>query len=453
MAQDNLKVRIPPHSEESEQCVLGCMILDKEALVTAQMSLKADDFYNDNNKLVFNAISDMRAMGFTVDAVTLLSRLTANGDIEKIGGASYIIQLENIVPSTKNIEEYCRIVREKATLREMIIGLSGVVSDCYDDVRPLSDIVETAEKLIYDVSLQRAKSEFVSLREEIKPAIVQIGERFERGEGFTGVPTGFTELDGITNGLQPSDMILIAARPSMGKTALGLNIATNASLRSGKSVAFFSLEMSAEQLVLRIISSEAEVDSKKLRTGANLTGDWKKLVVLNTRMDEAKVKLFIDDTSSISVGEMRSKLRKLAAKEGLDMVVIDYLQLLTTNSVSKNENRQNYVSQISRELKALAKELKIPVVALSQLNRSPEARSKEDKRPVLSDLRDSGAIEQDADIVMMLYRSAYYDKTTDPTETEVIIAKHRNGETGTVKLTFLPQFTKFVNLITTYEQQ
>ena len=432
------KLKTPPYSDEAEKSVLGCMILSKECAVTAINLLKEDDFYIDQNRWIFSAINNMSVLGLAIDCITVIDKLNDDNLIAKIG-ATYITDLTEIVPSTNNIEQYCKIVSEKATLREMIINFGNLISDCYESNVPLLEIIEKAERFIYNMSVNKTKSEFIPLKDAITPAVVKIAELYQKNNHMTGVSSGFKALDAITSGFQPSDFILLAARPSMGKTSLGLNFAQNAAFRGKKIVAFFSLEMSCQQLVMRIISSEAEVDSKKIRVGSQTNAEWTKIAILNSTVADNDVQLYIDDTSSISVGEVRSKLRKLKAQVGLDMVVIDYLQLMTTNS--RNENRQQEISTISRELKAIAKELYCPVIALSQLSRSPESR--DDKRPILSDLRESGAIEQDADVVMMLYREKYYDNKCEHDNTEVIIAKHRNGETGTTMLSFLGEYTKF----------
>ncbi|MFA0814958.1 MAG: replicative DNA helicase [Anaerofustis sp.] len=432
--------KTPPYSEEAEKSVLGCMMLDKNAVIAALDILSEDDFYIDQNKWIFSAVAQLGRDGYAVDPVTILDRLKKDGVIDKIG-AAYLAELTEIVPSARNVEQYCRIVSEKATLREMIAAFGDLISKCYENQEPLAQIIEEAEQFIYELSVNKTRTEFTALKDAMKPALLKLGDLYQQNTSMTGVPTGYKDLDFITSGFQPSDMILIAARPSMGKTALGLNIAQNASFRGKKTVAFFSLEMSCEQLIMRIISGETEVNSKKIKLGNQSDMEWRRITLLNSSVQESNVSLYIDDTSGISVGEARSKLRKLKATHGLDMVVIDYLQLMTTNL--RMENRQQEISAISRELKSLAKELNCPVVALSQLSRSPESRG--DKRPILSDLRESGAIEQDADVVILLYRDSYYNKEAVDDLTELIIAKHRNGEVGTVKLSFLKEYTKFVN--------
>ena len=432
--------KTPPFSDEAEKSVLGCMILDKDAIITALHLLVEDDFYVDQNKWVFSAIKQISMRGFAVDSVTIIDWLKNNELDEKIG-ASYLTELTDIVPSTRNIEQYCRIVSEKASLREMILTFGDLIAKCYEAKLPITQIIDEAERFVYNLSVNKTRSEFVSLKEALTPAIVKIGDLYQLNNNMTGISTGYDDLDEITSGFQKSDLILIAARPSMGKTALGLNIAQNAAFRDKRTVAFFSLEMSCEQLIMRVISSETEVNSKRIKLGTQTDAEWKKITLLNSAVKQSDIELYIDDTSGIAVGEVRSKLRKLKASKGLDIVVIDYMQLMTTTQ--RTENRQQEISAISRELKGLAKELDCPVVALSQLSRSPESRG--DRRPILSDLRESGAIEQDADVVIMLYRDSYYHSDSENDDTELIIAKHRNGETGTIKLSFLKEYTKFVN--------
>ncbi|MDR2519918.1 MAG: replicative DNA helicase [Eubacteriaceae bacterium] len=438
---EGAKLKVPPYSDEAERSVLGCMLLDRDSVSSALQALREDDFYVEQNRIVFRAIQDLNASGFAIDTVTAYDRVASSGNGEKVT-AAYMAGLAEAVVFTSHIEEYCRMVYEKSMLRSIIAGFNGLVSDCYAEEKPLSEIVDKAERFIYGVSMAERHKELVSLPEAITPAIIKLGERYELSQSMTGVPTGFTAIDALTDGLQPSDLIILAARPSMGKTALGLNFAQNAAFRYTKTVAFFSLEMSVEQLILRIISSETEIDSSVLRVGGQTNAEWTRITHLNADVKEKHYELYIDDTSSISAGEIRSKLRKLKSRKGLDLVVIDYLQLM--GSAQRAENRNQEISSISRDLKALAKELHVPVVALSQLSRSPEGRK--DRRPILSDLRESGAIEQDADIVMMLYRDNYYDREADSNETEVIFAKHRNGEVGTVKLLFSGKHTKFKDL-------
>ncbi|MBQ1466100.1 MAG: replicative DNA helicase [Eubacteriaceae bacterium] len=436
-------IKTPPYSEEAEQGVLGCMLLDKLSVETAGNMLSEDDFYIEKNKWIFSAIKKLASSGSAVDSLTVMDRLTSDGNMQKIGVA-YIAQLQDMVPFTSNIEQYCRIVKEKAVLRSIITEFGNIINKCYDGRTELKSIIDEAEAFVYDLSMERTSNAFVSLKEEVPRTMITLSEIYQNDGIATGVLSGFTKLDEITNGFQPSDLILLCARPSVGKTALGLGFALNAAMRHSKSVAFFSLEMSAEQLVLRAISHETDVNSMKIRKGRQSPAEWKKITLLNSTLQENDVRLFIDDTSGISTGDMLSKLRRLQAKEGLDMVVIDYLQLMTASDLNRNANREQEISSISRGLKKIAKELKVPVVALAQLSRSPEKRG--DGRPQLADIRESGAIEQDADIVLMLYRKANYDKTYEnQEETELIIAKHRNGATGTIKLSFLSEYAKYVD--------
>ncbi len=436
-------IKTPPYSDEAEKSVLGCMMLDKQCVETALFMLSEDDFYIDKNKWIFSAISKLSQRGMAVDYVTIMDSLTADGTMENIT-PSYLAQIQDIVPFTKNIEQYCKIVKEKATLRNIIINFSNIINSCYDGQYTLAEIVDEAERFVYDLSMDKTSNNFVNLKEEAGKTIVKLADIYQNGGQSDGIMSGYKALDAITNGFQPSDLILLAARPSVGKTALGLGFAANAAIREKKSVAFFSLEMSAEQLVLRIISSETDVNAMKLRRGAQSNAEWKKITFLNSKLNEDNVKLFIDDTSGISTGDALSKLRRLKAKEGLDLVVIDYLQLMSATSMSKNANREQEISTISRDLKKMAKELNIPVIALSQLSRNPDKRG--DGRPMLSDIRESGAIEQDADIVLMLYRKSNYDDTYEnQEETELIIAKHRNGETGSIKLSFIKDYAKYVD--------
>lgn len=432
------KYKTPPYSDEAERSVLGCMMLDRDAVAVALNMLSPEDFYVPRNRWIFSAIKQLNDRGFAADYVTIIDQLTSASFPEKID-PTYLAELQEIVPTTKNIEQYCRIVFEKTALRDIILNFSDIENDCYEDTLSLPAIIDKAEKFIYNLSVNKTRNEFRSLKDETLPVIERISELHQQDSFITGVATGFTELDRMTGGFQPSDLILIAARPSMGKTTLGMNIAQNAAIRDRKTVAFFSLEMSVEQLVMRIIASESAVDSTVIKIGRQNADEWKRIRMFHSRLAESETKLFLDDTSAISTSEVRSKLRKLKSTEGLDLVVIDYLQLMSVKR--KIENRQQEISEISRDLKSIAKELNVPLVALSQLSRSPEKRT--DARPVLSDLRESGAIEQDADLVLMIYRPYIYDKSADPEGAELNIVKHRNGEVGTVPLRFVGSLTKF----------
>ncbi len=438
--------KLPPHSEEAERSLLGLMLLQKDAVLVAMDSLTADDFYSGQHQIIFSAMSRLYRDGYAIDYVTLLDKLNATGEIEKVG-VSYLTELTAMMSFSENASQYCRIISEKSTLRKLITGLGSVITQCYDQSDDTQNIMEAAERIIYNLSLNTANNDLTQLKDIIRPLVDKVGDLYERNEMFTGVPTGFRELDDLTNGLQPGDLILLAARPSMGKTAFGINIAQNAAFRNGKIVAVFSLEMSSEQLATRIMSSEKMFDTKMMNSPSSISSVYGKILSLNQEVSEQDTQLYIDDTSAITIGEMRSKLRKLKARRGLDLVVIDYLQLMSTNL--KTENRQQEITLISRELKGLAKELECPIVTLSQLSRGPESRT--NKRPIMSDLRESGAIEQDADIVMMLYRESYYNPDYPTKETELIIAKNRNGEVKTIKLDFRPEYTLFSDYTGTYD--
>ncbi len=438
--------KLPPHSDEAERSLLGLMLLEKDAVLVAMDSLTADDFYSGQHQIIFSAMSRLYRDGYAIDYITLLDKLNATGEIEKVG-VSYLTELTAIMSFSENASQYCRIISEKSTLRKLITGLGSVITECYNQSDDTQNILEAAERIIYNLSLNTANNDLTQLKDIIRPLVDKVGDLYERNEMFTGVPTGFKELDDLTNGLQPGDLILLAARPSMGKTAFGINIAQNAAFRNGKIVAVFSLEMSSEQLATRIMSSEKIFDTKMMNSPASISSVYGKILSLNQEVSEQDTQLYIDDTSAITIGEMRSKLRKLKARRGLDLVVIDYLQLMSTNL--KTENRQQEITLISRELKGLAKELECPIVTLSQLSRGPESRT--NKRPVMSDLRESGAIEQDADIVMMLYRESYYNPDYPTKETELIIAKNRNGEVKTIKLDFRPEYTLFSDYTGTYD--
>ena len=433
---DNNAARVMPHSEEAERSVLGCMMLDPDAVTIALNLLSEEDFYTPRNRQIFKAIEAINSRGLAVDQVTVMDSMNASGnEVDPL----YLTDLVDIVPTTKNIEAHCKIVSDKAVLRNMILKFKDISNMCYDEHNDIETITDEAQRFIYDVSVNTRHSDFRKLRSETLPMIERLAELHQNQDPITGLDTGFKEINRITSGFQKSDLILLAARPSMGKTTLAMNIAQNAAIRGGKVVAFFSLEMAVEQLVMRITASETGIESGTLRAGRQNADEWKRIRGFHARVNDNEVRLFMDDTSSISTSEVRSKLRKLKMTEGLDLVVIDYLQLMTTKK--KTENRQQEISEISRDLKAIAKELAVPVLALSQLSRSPDRRS--DARPVLSDLRESGAIEQDADIVMMIYRDYVYNKAADPEEAELGIEKHRNGETGRIKLRFRGELTKF----------
>ena len=435
--------RVPPQNIEAEQAVLGAMLLKKEAVAEASSILKAEDFYRETHRLVFETMQDLAKEGMGVDMVTLTERLRKKDIMEKVGGVAFITALANAVPTAANLAYYAGIVAEKAQLRKLINAATEIASSAYEDSEDVAELMDKAEKSILAAAAGRSNSSFVQMKDALLNTFQSIEKIYESKGGLTGISTGFADLDKLTTGLQASDFILVAARPSMGKTAFTLNIAADVALRSKKSVAFFSLEMSAGQLVQRMLCAEGGVDSQKVRVGQLADKDWEKIIAAADRLSQAPI--YIDDTPGITVMDLRSKARRLKAEHGLDLVIIDYLQLMQGRASKNSDNRQQEISEISRSLKALARELDVPVIALSQLSRSVESRQV--KKPMLSDLRESGSLEQDADIVMFLYREDYYDPDTENKNiTDVIIAKHRNGPVDTVQLFFQKEFTKFVNL-------
>ena len=435
--------RMPPASIEAEQAVLGAMLLKPDAVTTAAEELSADDFYRETHRLIFEAMMELKERTEPVDLVTLTEQLKKADKLAKIGGIPALSLIANSVPTAANVHYHARIVHEKAQLRSLINAATEIAGSAYESADEVEDIMDSAEKRILQVASGKRSKDFVPLQDILLDTLEQIDLRYNNKGSITGLPTGFTELDHLTAGLQKSDLILVAARPSMGKTAFTLNIAAHVVLRAKEPVAFFSLEMSKEQLVQRLLCSEGRIDSQRLRVGELEEKEWGDLIDTANRLSAAP--LYIDDTPGITVMELRSKARRLKAEHGLSLIVIDYLQLMQGRASKSGDNRQQEISEISRSLKALARELNVPVIALSQLSRSVESR--QIKRPMLSDLRESGSLEQDADIVMFLYREDYYDPETENKNiTEVIIAKHRNGPVDTVDLTFLKQFTKFGNL-------
>lgn len=439
-------MRSLPQSIEAEQCVLGSMITDKNAIAEAIEKLEEEDFYRDGHKVIFKTISEMFKDDMPVDLVTLLERLKATEKLEKAGGITYVSELGSSLLTTINLSAYIKIVKEKSILRKLIKASTSIIEDSYNKQGEVENVLEGAEKRIFDIAEKRTTSDFEPLNVVLERGFVEIERIFNNKGEITGVGSGFIDLDAKTSGFQKGDMVLIAARPSMGKTTFALNIAEHAALREGKSVVVFSLEMSKEQLAYKLLCSEANVDMLKLRTGALEDKDWENIARATGPLSKAKI--YIDDTAGVTVMEMRSKCRRLKLEYGIDLIVIDYLQLM---SGSSSESRQQEVSEISRSIKALAKEMECPVIALSQLSRAPEQRA--DHRPMLSDLRESGSIEQDADLVMFLYRDEYYNKETEDTNiAECIIAKQRNGPVGTVKLAWLGQYSKFGNLEVTHKE-
>lgn len=432
-------LRSLPQNIEAEQSVLGSMILDKTSIAEAAEILRGDDFYRENHKLIFNAVIDLYQRDIPVDMITLIEHLRSTEKLEGAGGITYITEICNSVPSTANLTSYTKIVQEKSILRRLIKSSTEIIEESYNQQDNVPKVLDSAEKRIFDIAQNTVSSDFESLSTVLERGFLEIERLYNNKGEVTGVPSGFPELDGKTSGFQKGDMILIAARPSMGKTTFALNLAEYAALRASKSIVVFSLEMSKEQLAYKLLCSEANVDMLKLRTGNLEDSDWDNIARASGPLAEAKI--YIDDTAGISVMEMRSKCRRIKIEHGIDMIIIDYLQLMS----GSGESRQQEVSEISRSIKALAKEMQCPVIALSQLSRAPEQRT--DHRPMLSDLRESGSIEQDADLVMFLYRDEYYNKETeDKNVAECIIAKQRNGPTGTVKLAWLGQFSKFGRL-------
>ncbi|MCI0421121.1 MAG: replicative DNA helicase [Acidobacteria bacterium] len=432
-----------PHNLEAERSVLGAILLDNGLLNQAIELLRAEDFYAGSHRLIFEQMLKLSEKGQAVDYVTLAEELNRASQLENAGGRSFISSLIDGVPRLANIEFYARIIQEKATLRNLIRCSNKIIDDCYEQEQDAGTILDAAEKSIFDLAELKIRSGFVPLTEIAKETLKKIEMASKFKNMVTGIPTGYTKLDEMTSGLQPSDLIIVAARPSMGKTAFSLNMATHAAIKAEKSVGIFSLEMSSHQLMLRMLCSEAEIDAHKLRTGFLSKDDWNKIPRKLGELSRAK--MFIDDTAGITLLELRAKCRRLKAERGLDLVVVDYLQLMSGGK-SRFENRQQEISSISRGLKGLAKELNIPVIALSQLSRAPEQRTG-DHRPQLSDLRESGSIEQDADVVAFIFREEFYKKDDDEKKgiAEIIIAKQRNGPIGSVELAFRREYTRFDN--------
>lgn len=434
--------KIPPNDIEAEQAVLGSMLVDKDAVFEAMEVLKEDDFYREDHKSIYSAISTLCSRGEPIDIITVKSELELQGKLEKIGGVEYLVDLPEKVPTIANIQKYVKIVEEKSILRNLIKASNEITTMGYEQTEEVETIMEQAEKKIFDLMQKKNQKGYTLLKDVLIGTFSELEQLYNQKESITGVPTGFIDLDRITAGLHKSDLVLVAARPAMGKSAFANSIAVNAALKHNVPVVIFNLEMSKEQVGSRILCSEAMVESNKVRTGNLSEEEWVKLATAVAPLSEAPI--YIDDTAGISVAEIRAKCRKLKLEKNIGLVVIDYLQLIQASG-KKNLNREQEISEISRALKILAKELEVPVIALSQLSRAPEQRT--DHRPMLSDLRESGAIEQDADIVMFLYRDDYYNpETENKNVAEVIIAKHRAGATGTVELLFLGEYTKFVNI-------
>ncbi len=431
-----------PHSKDAEQAILGAILIQSRAFQQTQDLISHEDFYFPENRAVFAAMEELNRENLPIDPTTLLDQLSKDHTIDQVGGRAFIEKLSDIVPTAANINYHAQIVHEKSILRRLISAAEEIIQSVYDSTADTSEILDSAEKKILSVASGKSDDKLESIRSILPRVFAYLDENIKNGGGITGLPSNFRDLDSMTAGFQKSDLILIAARPSMGKTAFALNIAMKAALQN-RPVAFFSLEMSKEQLTERMLSTISGVPSQKLRSGALDGDDWDQIVIKSDELSKAK--LFIDDSSGLNVMEIRSRARRLKAESGLSLIVIDYVQLMQGSKISNDGNRNQEISEISRGLKTLARELEVPLIALSQLSRAVELRS--NKRPQLSDLRESGALEQDADIVMFLYREDYYDpETENKNTTEVIISKHRNGPTGTVELYFDKELTRFVDL-------
>ncbi|CAJ1000735.1 replicative DNA helicase [Brevibacillus aydinogluensis] len=433
--------RVPPQNNEAEQSVLGAVFLSKEALITAIEILRPEDFYKTAHQRIFKTMQDLYERGEPVDLVTVTAELQDHKLLDEVGGVTYLTEIARSVPTAANIEYYARIVEEKSLLRRLILTATKIANDGYSREDDVTQILADAERYILEIAQNRNSGGFVPIRDVLLETYERIEFLSQRRGDVTGIPSGYPDLDKMTSGFQRSDLIILAARPSVGKTAFALNVAQNVAARAGETVAIFSLEMAASQLVQRMICAEGNLDASRMRTGWLEEDDWQKLTMAIGTL--AKAPIYIDDTPGITVQDIRAKCRRLQAEKGLGLIVIDYLQLIQGGG--RGENRQQEVSEISRTLKGIARELNVPIIALSQLSRSVEQR--QDKRPMMSDIRESGSIEQDADIVAFLYRDDYYDKETENKNViEVIIAKQRNGPTGTVELAFLKEYNKFVSL-------
>ncbi len=439
---DSMMDRVPPHNHEAEQSVIGAIFLEPQTLITAAEILMPDDFYRTAHQKIFLTMLNLSDQGKAIDVITVTEELSAKKELEDVGGLSYLAELANAVPTAANIVHYAKIVEEKALLRRLIRTATKIVEDGYTREDEVEALLSEAEKKMMEVANRKNAGDF----KHVKDVLVQTYDNIEqlqlRDGDITGITTGFIDLDRITAGFQRNDLIIVAARPSVGKTAFALNVARNAAIKARENVAIFSLEMGADQLVMRMLCAEGNIDAQTLRTGSLEEEDWRKLTMAMGSLSNAGI--YIDDTPGIRINEIRSKCRRLAQEHGLGMIMIDYLQLIQ-GSGRPGENRQQEVSEISRSLKGLARELKVPVIALSQLSRGVEQR--QDKRPMMSDLRESGSIEQDADIVAFLYRDDYYDKESESKDQiEIILAKQRNGPTGTVTLAFVKQYNKFLDI-------
>ena len=435
--------KIPPNDIEAEQAVLGSMLTDKDAVISAIEVLKKEDFYREDNKAIFEAMIGLYNRPEPIDIITVKDELLSIGKFDVVGGLEYLADLPEKVPTTANVERYIKIVEEKSILRNLIKTSNELITLGYDETQEVNSVMDQAEKKVFDLMQNRNQTGYSQIKDVLVDSFAQLERLYNQKEGITGVPSGFADLDLRTAGFHNSELIILAARPAMGKTAFALNIATNAATKSDIPVLLFSLEMSKEQLVNRVLCSEAMVDSNKLKTGKIEENDWVKIVEALGPLSEAE--MYIDDTAGISITEIRAKARKLKLEKNIGLIIIDYLQLIQGSGNRRNGSREQEISEISRSLKILAKELDVPVIALSQLSRAAEQRS--DHRPMLSDLRESGSIEQDADIVMFLYRDDYYNEESESKNiAEVIIAKNRSGSVGTAEMLWMSNYTKFANI-------
>ena len=435
------EIRIPPQNVEAEKSVLGSMLIDQEAIGAAVEVLDEMWFYDDAHRKIYKAVVDLYQARKNVDLVTLSDKLKSDGLLEQIGGATYLSGIIDVVPTSANVEHYAHIVKEKGVLRKLIQNATSIITDSYKFSGNIEEAVDNAERLIFEVADLKQSRKTAHIKDLVKEGIEKLDRLYQRKEHITGIATGFTKFDNMTSGLQESDLIIVAGRPSMGKSALAISIAEKVGIDQKQGVAIFSLEMSKEQLVQRMLCSQARVDAHKVRSGFLAPSDWPKLTAAAGKLSESKI--LIDDTPAISALELRAKARRLKANNQIDLIILDYLQLMRGSA--KADSRQQEISEISRSLKALARELKVPIIALSQLSRAVESR--QDHRPQLSDLRESGAIEQDADLVVLLMREEYYNQTEENRGiADAIIAKQRNGPVGTVRLSFIKEYMRFENL-------
>ncbi len=439
--------RITPYNAEAEKSVIGSILMDRDCLATVIEYVRADDFYDPRNKAVYEAIMNLFNMDRPIDVITVAEQLRQNGTFDHVGGEIYLAEVASSVSTSANVKYYSKIVSDYSLRRKLIAVSNDISGLAYEGTENIEKILDISEQKVFDVSENKNMSGFVSARDLLSQSFAHISEIASNPNNITGIPTGFTKLDEMISGLNKANLILIAARPAMGKTSFALNIAHYASMKANARVGIFSLEMSDEEIINRIWFSEAMVENDKIRSGRMQPNDWERLTMALSKLSSANI--FVDDTAAVSPMDMRAKCRRMMAEKGLDLIIVDHIQLM--QSSRRTENRQQEITEISRSLKMLAKDLDIPVVALSQLSRASDGRT--DKRPMLSDLRESGAIEQDADIVMMLYRDDYYNKDTEhPGEAEVIVAKNRSGSTGTVRLSWQGEFTKFSNIDYQHEE-